>query len=112
MKRHACSIVCLTMLVLIPAAWGQSNGLDSTDTSAVANASTDTASQPASDLRQAIRQELRSSLAQVFVDMIRNLFSNLRTLVGLPAVPTDPTTDPLAILESTIENMVNDSVGQ
>ena len=117
MKRHACSIVCLTMLVLIPAAWGQSNGLDSTDTSAVANASTDTATQPASDLRQAIRQELRSSLAQVIVDMIHQLFGNLRTILGLPAVSTDPTTDPLAILESAIENVVNekvvnDSVGQ
>ena len=117
MKRHACSIVCLTMLVLIPAAWGQSNGLDSTDTSAVANASTDTASQPASDLRQAIRQELRNTFAQVLVDMIQQFFDNLRLQLGLPADPTDPTTDPLAILESAIENVVNekvvnDSVGQ
>ena len=54
----------------------------------------------------------RPSVAQVFVDMIRNLFGNLRTMLGLPAVPTDSTTDPLAILESAIENMVNTSVGQ
>ena len=117
MKRHTCYIVCLTMLMLIPAAWGQSNGLDSTDTSAVASTSTDTATQPAADLRDAIRQELRNTFAQLLVDMIQQLFGNLRTMLGLPAVPTDPTTDFLTILESAIENVVNekvvnDSVGQ
>ena len=112
MKRHTYSIVCLTMFVLIPAAWGQSNSLDSTDTSTVASTSTDTATQPASDLRQAIRQELRNTFAQVLVDMIQQFFGNLRTMLGMPAVPTDPTMDPLAILESAIENMVNTSVGQ
>jgi hypothetical protein len=51
-------------------------------------------------------------MAQVFVGMIHDLFVNLRTSLGLPAVPTDPTTDFLAILESTVTGVVTNSVGQ
>jgi hypothetical protein len=91
------------MLMITSTTWGQST---------VANVATTTTSQPATDFHQAIKQEIRSTLVQVFVDKIHNLFSDLRIFAGLPDVPTDPTTDPLVILESIVVQAINDSVGQ
>ena len=110
MKRYSCSVVCLTMLMLTSTAWSQTSSLGTTGASAISGLSTITATQPASDAGHAIRQELRSMLAQVFADIIQQLFGDLRTSLGLPAAPTGSTTDPLAILESTIEAVVKASV--
>ncbi len=106
MKRHACSILCLTVFAIVPAARGQSSELDFTDISAIGEAATDTSSQAVPDLGQTIRQELRGTLAQVLADLLHEFFSDLRASLGLPEVSTNAAIDPLTILESIIDNAI------
>jgi len=60
----------------------------------------------ASPSAMGIKEQLRSDVTQVVVSIIHNVFVDLRLSFGFPEVPTDPTSDPLAILESLITGKV------
>jgi hypothetical protein len=107
MNRRFCSTACFTTLLLTATAWGQSNGLDTTGTSASSDTSAVTGvSSAAATTQPSFKQQLRSELAQLVVDEIHNIFLDIRKAFGLPEVPTDPTTDPLALLETAITGLV------
>ena len=93
MKRYGCGIALATVLLAGSTAWGQSTG-------------TDTSTQTDVGLGQTIKLGIRSTMAQVVVGMIHSVFTDLRSQLGMPAIPTDPTTDFLTILETTIGSAV------
>jgi hypothetical protein len=108
MNRHTVSVACLMTIMVTATAWGQSSGSSTTAipaSSGTATAATGSLGTAAGQLD--IKKQLRSEMAQLVVDLIQNLFSDMRTSLGLPAVPTDPTTDPISILESAVTNMVD-----
>jgi hypothetical protein len=107
MNRRSYSAACLMTLVLTAAAWGQSGFLNPANESASSDPSATAADTSVTgDQQPGVKQQLRSAFAQLVTDEIHNFFGELRTALGLPAEPTDPTTDPLAILETAITEMV------
>ncbi len=107
MNRGTRSIACLITLLLAATAWGRSSFVSPTSLpaslseAAAAGDTSDVSGQP-----QGIKQQLRSEFAQLIVDQIHSLFGELRIALGLPAEPTDPASDPLAILETAITDVV------
>lgn len=91
MNRPRWSILCIVTLTLTASALGQ------TSPDLQADNGTD-----ASAFSFGIKAQLRSEAAQVVVTIIHNIFADLRLSFGFPEVPTGPTSDPLAILESLI----------
>ena len=101
MNRHTWSIACVMTVALAATAFGQTSGSAATGTAAASGTSTVAGTgAAATDGQLSIKKQLRGELATLVVDMIQQLFRDIRTSVGLPAVATDPTSDPLAILES------------
>jgi hypothetical protein len=107
MTRRTWSVAWLMTLLLTAAAWGQSSFFNPTSAPASSDVSTATGDTSATtDLQSSIKQQLRSELAQLIVQEIHQIFQQIRTSFGLPAEPTDPTTDPLSILETAITTAV------
>lgn len=113
MNHRAWSLAFVMMLVLSATAWSQSNSPSTTGTADVPGVLTTAAADAATTAGQlGIKKQLRSELAQLIDSIIHGLFSDVRTSLGLPAVPADPTTDPIAILESAVTDALNNVLTQ
>ncbi len=111
MNRRTWSTACLIVLLLTAAAWGQSTVEDTTSVPASSDESVAAAETSGADgPLQSVKQQLRSEFAQFVVAEIHNFFVELRTSLGLPPEPTDPATDPLAILETVITDTVENKL--
>jgi len=107
MNRCVSSVACLMTLALAATAWAQSSSLTTSGTLASSGTSAVTGtSSTATDGHLGIKKLLRNELSQVAVDLIQELFRDLRTSLGLSTTSTDSATDPIAILESAVTDMV------
>jgi hypothetical protein len=107
MSRRSWLIACFTTVLLTATAWGQSSAQDTTGSASLSDTTTVTDTSSAVPTTQpSFKQQLRSELAQLIIDEIHKVFLDIRQSFGLPAVPTDPTSDPLAILETAITGLV------
>lgn len=102
MTRKSWVITGLVLLLLAGTAFGQSTGSTITAGSQTSGASTTSGT----SVGDTVKQGLRSVLMDVLVTAIQGVFQDLRTSLGLPAVATGLTTDPLSIIESTIINAI------
>lgn len=111
MNRRTWSVACLTTLILAATAWSESTSEDTTAAPASSDESVTALDTTGTDgPLQSIKDQVRSEFAQLIVDEIHSFFQSIRTSLGLPAESTDPATDPLAILETVITDMVENKL--
>jgi hypothetical protein len=107
MNLRTWSATCLMTLVLATTAWSQSSSTDTTGTATTPDVSSLLGAAAGTPTTQpSIKQQLRSEMILLVTGEIHNIFTDLRTSLGLPAEPTDPTTDFLSILETIVTDMV------
>ena len=111
MNRRTWSTAFVTTLLLTATAWSQSTSEDTTTVPASSDVSVTAEDAAGADgPLQSVKQQVRDGFAQFIVAEIHNLFLSIRTSLGLPAEPTDPVADPLAILETVVTEMVENKL--
>jgi hypothetical protein len=113
MKRSTWVAASLITLALAVPAWSQTSQTGSLDlASLLQTVLTGNGGAAATGQAIGVKKILRAELALIVDDVIQKLFRDMRTSLGLPAVPTDPATDPLSIFEAGITSFVQASLAK
>jgi hypothetical protein len=108
MTRRSRALTCVVtpvVLLLSSTAWGQTVASPTATVSANTGTSPNTGS--STSVSATFERDLRGSFTQLLVTAIQGVFQDLRTSLGLPPVAADPAADPLAMLQSALEDAIN-----
>jgi hypothetical protein len=106
------SVTWLMTLALTATAYGQSDSSDTVGSSTDSSQSTTTGAGSAStSLASTLKQQVRHEIASLADQQIHNFFAQLRSSLRMTAT-TGSSTDPLALFESMLANLVDAALKQ